>query len=242
MIEAYITTLKTNELFDEISNTDLENMLKCLGSEIREYNKNEYIAFAGERFGSIGIIVHGSAAVLKEDAMGNRIIMALLKPGDMFGEVAAFSNNPVWPANVHAQETCRVCFLQTVKIISSCKNMCRWHTILIQNLLKIISQKALMLNQKVEYLTIKGMRSRLCAFLFQQYKRTGELTITLSMNRNELADFLNVTRSSMSREMCKMRDEGIIDFHKSTIKIMKLDTLTENHGDGTCRSEERRVW
>lgn len=225
MIENYIYTLKKNKLFDSISPSDLKTMLKCLNSGIREYNKNEYIALAEDKFDSVGIIVKGGAAVVKEDLNGNRVIMALLKPGDMFGEMAVFSNKPVWPANVYVQEKCTVCFIPSAKIVSACSNACGWHTILIQNLLRTISEKALMLNRKVEYLTIKSMRGRICAFLLEQYKRTGETTITLSMNRNELADFLNVSRSSMSREMCRMRDEGIIDFHKSTFKILNIEAF-----------------
>lgn len=225
MVESYVYILKKNILFNGIGNSELISMLDCLNAEIQEYGRNEYIALAGERFESVGIVVKGSAAVLKEDIDGNRVIMAILKPGDMFGEMAAFSNNPVWPANVYVQENCTVCFIQSGKIVSACTNACRWHTALIQNLLKTISQKALALNRKVEYLTIKSMRGRICAFLLEQYKRTGKTVITLSMNRNELADFLNVSRSSMSRELCKMRDEGIIAFNKANFTILDIDSL-----------------
>jgi len=225
MKEDYIHTLKHNKLFAGTDISDLKILLNCLSPGTRQYEKNEYIALAGEKFDSIGIIIKGSAAVVKEDANGNRVIMTLLKPGDMFGEMAAFSSKPVWPASVQVQERCTACFIPAVKIISECSNACYRHTILIQNLLRIISEKALLLNRKVEYLTIKSMRGRICAFLLEQYKRTGETTITLSMNRNELADFLNVSRASMSREMCKMRDEGIIDFHKASFKILDVEAL-----------------
>ncbi len=224
-MEAYIHALKKNTLFDGINNSDLKTMLNCLNYDIREYEKSEYIALAGEPFESVGIIVKGSAAVLKEDINGNRVIMALLKPGDMFGEMAAFSSKPLWPANVYVQENCTVCFIPSYKIAGACDNACQWHATLIRNLLKTISEKALLLNRKVEYLSIKSMRGRICAFLLEQNKRTGRTMITLPMNRNELADFLNVSRSSMSREMCKMKDEGIIDFHKADFKIIDIEAL-----------------
>lgn len=225
MLDVYIDVLKKNRLFEGIGTSDLKSMLNCLNPKIRDYNKNDYIALAGEKFDNIGIIVKGSAAVVKEDVNGNRVIMTLLKAGDMFGEMAAFSSRPVWPANVHVQERCTVYFIQSSKIVGTCSNACLWHTILIQNLLKVISEKALMLNRKVEYLTIKSMRGRISAFLLEQYKKTGEAIITLPMNRNELADFLNVSRSSMSREMCRMRDEGIIDFHLTKVKILNVEAL-----------------
>ena len=82
-----------------------------------------------------------------------------------------------------------------------------------------------MLNKKVEYLTIKSMRGKISTYLLEQYKRTGDKNIILSLNRNELSDFLNVSRPSMSREMCKMRDEGLIDFHLTEFEILDIESL-----------------
>ncbi len=224
-MEEYLNILKRNKLFEGVDLAELKSMLDCLDCRFRQYGRNEYIALAGEKFDSVGIIVKGNASVIKEDLDGNRIIMTMLKPGDMFGEMAAFSNKPVWPASVHSQEKCTVCFIPAARIVSACKNACCWHTILIQNLLRTVSEKALLLNRKVEYLSIKSMRGRISAFLLEQYKKTGKMTLTISMNRNQLADFLNVSRSSMSREMCRMKEEGIIDFHKSTFRIFDIKAL-----------------
>jgi len=143
----------------------------------------------------------------------------------MFGEMLVFSRASTWPANVQAQNSCTVFFIQREKIIGECEKMCSWHRTLIQNMLVIISERALMLNKKLEYLSIKSIRGKLSKFLLEESKKAGNLTFMISMNRNELADFLNVSRPSMSREMCLMRDEGIIDFHLSSIKILNVEAL-----------------
>ena len=96
---------------------------------------------------------------------------------------------------------------------------------MIENFMKVISDNALMLNKKVQYLSIKSIRGKISAYLLEQYKNNKGNTIVLPLKRNELADFLNVSRPSMSRELCKMRDEGIIDFHLSTFKIKDIETL-----------------
>ena len=82
-----------------------------------------------------------------------------------------------------------------------------------------------MMYKRLEYLTIKGIQSKIATFLADSYKETGNTYIKMPFNRNELAEFLNVSRPSMSREMAKMRDEGIIDFHLSTVKIMDINKL-----------------
>ncbi len=82
-----------------------------------------------------------------------------------------------------------------------------------------------MLNKKVKYLAIKGIRQKVSTYLYEQYRNTGSSNIVLSLNRNKLADFLNVSRPSMSRELCKMRDEGIIDFRLNSFRILDCETL-----------------
>ena len=225
MVDKYYDILKDNKLFRNIDTDELRGLIDCLEIKVSEYSKNEVIALIGERFDNMGIILEGSAAVGKEDAEGNRMIMALLCKGDMFGEMAAFSDNPAWPATVQAQDKCKVCFIPTAKVAKPCQNVCAWHTTLIRNLLAIISEKALLLNRKVEYLTIKTIRGRISALLLEHSKKTDKPMITVPMNRNELADFLNVSRPSLSRELCKMREEGIIDFHMATFKILDSEML-----------------
>lgn len=217
--------LSKSPLLKEITNNDLSSLLYCLKPKIHMYKRNDYITIAGNRFDSIGILLRGEATVNKENAAGNRIMMTILKPGDMFGEILVFSDQSFWPATIQAHQACKVLFLARDKIIGECENVCPGHKMLIQNMLRIISEKALMLNRKVEYLTITGIREKISTFLLEQYKISGKATFTLPMNRKELAEFLNVSRPSLSREMCRMRDEGIIDFHMATVKINTPDRL-----------------
>jgi CRP-like cAMP-binding protein len=79
----------------------------------------------------------------------------------------------------------------------------------------------------MEYLSMKSMRGKLSSFLLDQYKTNGKPTFLLPMKRHELADFLNVYRPSLSREMCRMRDEGVIDFNRSSIQIKDMESLKD---------------
>ena len=225
MYEKYAERVSETVLFQGIDREEITAMLTCLEPRVHSYNRNDYIVMGGDAYESVGIVLKGAATVSKENAAGNRVVMTLLKQGDIFGEIVAFSSQMVWPATVQAQEACEILFLPRGKIVGECDRMCPWHRTLIQNFLRIISEKAIMLNKKVEYLTIKSMRGKISSYLLEQYKRTGDPTITLPLNRNELSDFLNVSRPSMSREMCKMRDEGVIDFYLNTFKILDIETV-----------------
>jgi CRP-like cAMP-binding protein len=225
MFEKYSEIFSKMDLFQGIEQKVINTMLDCMKPKYSFYKRNDYIINLGDQFDSVGIMLNGEAIVIKENAAGNRVVMTLLKRGDIFGEMLAFSNHAKWPATVQAQDNCEVLFLPKFKIIGECNRLCSWHTTLIQNFLKIISERALMLNKKVEYLTIKSMRGKISTYLLEQYKKAGNSNFVLLLNRNELADFFNVSRPSMSREMCKMRDEGVIDFYLNAFKILDLEAL-----------------
>jgi len=143
----------------------------------------------------------------------------------LFGEMIAFSPRKHWPASVFAQSTCSVMFLPPEKIIGECTHVCGGYKQLIKNMLVLLSTKALMLNQRVEYLAIKGMREKISIYLLEQYKINQKNTFVLPLKRNELADFLSVSRTALSRELGRMRDEGIIEFYRTSVKINNLAML-----------------
>ncbi|NLK00368.1 MAG: Crp/Fnr family transcriptional regulator [Clostridia bacterium] len=225
MYTNYLGELSKSLLFDNIQREHLADLLGCLKPTISSYKKNDYLIIADEEFKSLGIVLKGRVAVFKDNAAGRRVMISLLSKGDMFGEMLAFSKQKKWPATVEAQENCEILFLAKEKIIDECRNVCPWHKTLIENMLRIISERALMLNKRVEYLSITGMRGKISTFLLEQFKEAGTPTFTLPMNRNDLASYLNVSRPSMSREMSKMRDEGVIDFHLSSVKILNPEAL-----------------
>ena len=228
MYEKYLDILIKVPLFTGFSSEEILSLLKCTNPIINDFNKKDYVIIEGEKSDSIGIMLDGDASICRENAAGNRIIISVVNSGGIFGEMTAFSNQSMWPATVIANKKCKILFLKTDKILNQCKNTCLWHRNLIQNFLMIISQKALMLSQKVEYLTIKSMRVKISKYLFEQYKKTGNTTFRLSMNRNILADFFNVARPSLSREIARMRDEGIIEFHKESFKILNLEIIRKS--------------
>lgn len=227
MYEKWLDTLSRCALFENISRDQMLSILNCMNLKIQEYKKNDYLTIAGEDFFQIGVVLSGTVALTKETAAGSRVIIGLLGAGEMFGEMAAYSGKKSWPVTVIAQTNCTVMFFSQDKIVGCCDKVCISHKQLIMNMLKVVSNRALMLNKKVEYLSIKSLRGKISTFLLEEYKKTGSNTFQLELNRNELADFINVSRPSLSRELCKMRDEGLIDFHSTAIKIKDFEAIKE---------------
>lgn len=228
MYTKWLNILEKVKLFENIDIDELDKMLICLRPRLVSYKKNEYITIEEDKFTGIGILLQGEVIVTKENAAGDRVIISKLKEENMFGEMIAFSNKHAWPASVIAVTDCVVLFLPPDKIIGNCPKMCIGHKLLIQNMLKIVSQKALNLNKKIEYLSMKTIRAKISTYLLEQYNMSKKNKFIIPLKRNELAEFLNVPRPSLSRELVKMKNEGLINFHKSSFEIIDFEVLKEN--------------
>jgi CRP-like cAMP-binding protein len=215
----WINTLKSTLLFRGIGSESLNIMLDCLKPTVRRPKQREIIVAYGQPFQGIGIIASGKVALTKETYSGNRIIMGMLEASDIFGETVAFSDRRIWPMTVIAQEDCVLLFLPPDKITGTCSNICASHSTLIMNMLQILSNRASMLDKKIEYISAKNIRGRISSYLLDTYFQLGNKTFTLTMKRHELADYLNIPRPSLSREMGLMRDDGIIEFEGSHITV-----------------------
>ena len=231
MYEKWLNILHESILFSNIPDEELMGMLNCLKPVIFHFEKNETIALEGTFMKGIGIILEGKGLIHKEDYDGSRNLIHLLETGDIFGEMIAFSGKRIWPVTVSAQTDTSVMFFTPEKIIGSCPNACISHRTLLLNMLKILSEKGINLSRKINYLSIKSIRKKIAVYLLEEHKKNKSLIFMLSLNRNELAEFLNVTRPSLSREMGNMKAENIIDFHRSTVKITNIEKLKKINSD-----------
>lgn len=225
--EALAKKILKCELFEGFEHSQLVSMLECFSPRVLSFSKGDYIVIAGDPYHGLGILVEGSAVITKENSAGSRVMLGVAAAGELFGEVIAFSGKEQWPANVQAQTDCSVLFLENNEIINQCSEACSFHSKLIRNLLRTVSNRAIMLNRRVEYLSMKSIGAKVASLLLEHMEKSGSHIFRLPMNRNEMADFLNISRPSMSREMGVMRDSGIIEFQKEAIRILKADKLKE---------------
>lgn len=226
----YLDALEKCVLFDGIAEEEIKKILHCLEYRIVHYKKSDYAALMDQLLEGVGIVLRGEAAVIKESPNGNRTLVNVFHIGEMFGEVLILSMAYKWPATIQALTDCTIMYIHPEKILDICDNVCSHHKVLLANLVRVVAKKAFFLNRKVEYLSLKSINGKLSKYLLEQRAATGKLTFTLPLNRKKLADFLNISRPSMSRELGIMRDKGIIDFYKDSIRIKdeeKLKALLE---------------
>lgn len=197
----------------------METILTCLSAYQKEYEKSSFIFTAEEAVSAVGILLSGSALMVQDDFWGNRRILARIEPGGLFGESCACGETNRLPFGVTAAEKARVLFVDYKRIVTLCSSVCVFHTRLIRNMIRILAAENIMLIQKIEHISRPTIREKLRAYLSDQARQTGSRRFTIPFNRQELADYLGVDRSALSHELCKMRDEKIVQFRKNRFEL-----------------------
>ena len=222
-MKKYGDVLSKTAIFEQISVNEIESILNCLGQVCQKYKKNEILVLAGSEISLIGIILVGSVQIIKEDILGNRTIISELKEGDMFGEAFAFAGMKQSAVTVIATEACETLSIDYRKMLSPCSSACSFHKKLVENMIKLIAKKNLELTSKMDILSQKTTRDRLLMYLTLQMRKNRSRIFYISFTRDELADYLCVNRSAMSRELSRMRDDGIIRFDKKRFEILNQE-------------------
>lgn len=166
------------------------------------------------------MLAEGKLHDQRDDYWENRSIIQMIGAGEMFGEAYVAPESGVLQNDVLAVEDCMVIFFDVKRIITVCSSACRFHSMVVQNLFFAISEKNRKLIQKLGYMSRRTTREKLIAYLSEEAKRQNSSEFSIPFNRQQLADFLSVDRSAMSNELCKMRDEGLLEFERSAFKLL----------------------
>ena len=219
-MKKYFEALRNCQLFYNISDENLVPMLSCLNAKIIEYKKDETIIEEGSEIQSVGILLSGSAQIIKLDFHGNRNIISKINSSMLFGESYACADITSIPLSVVACENTEVMFIECNRITKTCCNSCEFHNQIIINLLKIIALKNIIFNQRAEITSKRTTREKLLTYLEQQAKINNNNTFTIPFDRQELADYLEVDRSGLSSEISKLRKEGLLECKKSNFCLL----------------------
>ena len=219
-MKKYISILKRTQMFSGVGENEIESMLSCLGARLYEFSKGEYVIRQGERLSDIIVLVDGNLHIQKDDYWGNRSILGQISVGEMFGEAYVAPDSGTVLNDVVAVEKSMVIFFDVKRILTTCSSACRFHNLVVQNMFFTISEKNRKLVQKLGHMSKRSTREKLISYLSEEAKKQNSSYFTITFNRQQLADFLSVDRSAMSNELCKMRDEGLIEFEKNNFKLL----------------------
>lgn len=219
-----IEKIKDNILFKGLSQDEIELCLKCSDARLKDYEKNQIIFSQMDPPKALYVLIGGSVSVCKDTPDGRRYIVTNIEEGDIFGEVYVFLKKADYNYYVLSNMNSTVLAIPKEYFFTTCDNSCNAHSLIIQNMLGILAQKAYFLNNKVQLLTSGSLRQKIAKYLLDNCNN--KKYVKLSMNREQFASYLNVTRPSLSRELINMQEDRLIEVDRDMIKILEMDKLS----------------
>lgn len=224
-MHTHTDTIIRSTLFSGIGENEAASLLEYLGAYKKGYKKGEYIHHVGERITRCGIILSGQLQAQNITYDGNISVSAVHNPSDIFGDILMGSENSKSPVDVVAVKDSEVLFIPFERIMMDARVDGIYR--LRMNLLNEISDKYFALRRKISYLSASTLREKIILFLFDNRDRAGKNSFTINISREQMAGILGANRSALSRELSAMREEGLIDFDKSSFKILSLEDIRQ---------------
>ena len=212
--------LKKTVIFHGMSDEEIDTAVSTLTSFRKKYKKGDFILEAGSITEYLGVVMSGSVTIENNDVWGNRTILSHVGCGQFFAETYSILKDQPMLVDVTANEDCEVFFLRTGalrKLISDRKS---WTVKLLANILSISAHKNLALSERNFHISPKTIRGRIISYLNAVSIRKGSRDFEIPFDRQQLADYLNVDRTALSKELGKMRDDGMIEFRKNHFRII----------------------
>lgn len=190
---------------------DLEAMLERTGARVRSYEKGAFLLRRGETAEQMGVVLSGGVHIVREDFWGNRSIVGLAGPGDVFAESYHLSGGVLEVSALAAAET------EAVLLDARRAG----EPALLENLLSLLAEKNRMLTEKIRHMSRRTTREKLLSYLSVQALRAGGPEFDIPLDRQQLADYLAVDRSALSAELGKLRREGLLETRRSHFRLLE---------------------
>mgnify|MGYP004453503321 CR=1 FL=1 len=220
--ESLSAVLAKSRLFEGVSSDKSAVLLGHLGASVRSHDDGTLLVRLGDVVTRMGIVVEGVVEVGFYDEAGDLATVNRLEAGDMIAEAIAYAGEPSI-VQATAVGDCRVLWMEAAKLLSpTVLAESPEASLVAANLVRIISRKNVFLNQKAQILTQRYVRDRIKLFLKD---RVHEGKADIPFSRSDLARFLGVNRSALSRELGRLRDEGIVSLESDSIIVLKEDFL-----------------
>ena len=216
--------LQQSMLFRGMTELEITKALQVLEAHEKSFQKGETLLIAGTITERMGLVLEGSVTIESNDVWGNRTIISHVGQGQVFAETYALLENEPMLVDVTASEDCRVFFLRSGRIQSLKNSLEPWALKYITNLLTISMHKNLILSGRSFHTAPKTIRGRVMAYLNSVSLQKHSREFDIPFDRQQLADYLNLERSALSKELGKMQKDKLIFCKKNLFLIRQTDS------------------
>ena len=207
-------------IFEGISWDERHCMRDCFGMREQNFRAEEVVYEFDSLGGIIGIITEGTAVLERIDENGSRSILEHLGTGSVFGEMLMFANVAGDHIAVVCEKPCQVWFMKGDQLTKRCEKACDHHSRMVENMFRLVAEKATTLSERVEILSRRSIREKLMCYFGMQVAKTDTNRFVLPFSLSALADYISTDRSAMMRELKKMREEGLVEVSGRKVTLL----------------------
>ena len=215
------TMLEKSALFSGVPTEDLFDDLNSVPYHIQCYDKGETVFHLMEDANQIGFILEGNVQVQKLFPNGSQINVSVRKAGELIGPAAVFSRNQKYPCDVVALESATILFFLKEDILLLLQKDLR----IMKNFMTELATASFMLQQRLELMSYSGIAQKAAFYLLIQARQSGKKVITIPGSVSNWAMIMNVSRSSLHRELKKLETDGLISYAPPVIEIHDPEAL-----------------
>ncbi|MBQ9079571.1 MAG: Crp/Fnr family transcriptional regulator [Clostridia bacterium] len=221
--------LRRCRLFAGLDDAALERALSLLAAREQSYVRGEFLVPVASPMPAFGLVLEGQVQVLRDDRDGHHMIMANVGAGDTFGESLAYLGR-LSPVYIVAVDACRVMWLSPARLADPASLADADVAALSFRFTSMLAARALAMNDRIQILSQLTIRSKINALLSQFAAQSGSDSFALPFDREDMAFYLGTDRSALSRELGRMRREGLIDFKGNNFTLLSPDFRAASDG------------
>jgi len=209
------------DIFNNLSSEEKEILFDSVQPVIRTYHKGDTIFYEGDECDYLAYVEEGTIIAKQSFSDGHDSIIRIINAHEYIGINLMYSSLPKYKASFYADCDVKISMYSFNDLLMLMKAS----TTILKNFLKAISDSAISLSDHIKLLTHKTIRGKICYLLYNEYLKTGKLSFKIETTKTDLAALLNIERPSLSYEIKKLQDEGIIENKNKNYTILSLDTL-----------------
>ena len=220
-MDATISVLSECPIFEGVREKDISDILQRIDCTKKRFKKNEILYQTGDSSSCIGIIVFGCLEIKKILPNGNTVSIFHRKRGEMTGGSIVFSSNPRYPCDVLAKEESEVLFIDKSYIF----DVLFKNAVIASNMLKISANRIRQFEKRLELFSFSSIQQKIAFSLLNSFKAENDKIVMIPFPKATWAEYLNVFRPSLSRELKFLCEQGVIKMNKNKIVILRKDLL-----------------
>ena len=215
-MKKYLELMRQIDLIKSIKPQEIDSYLTEGSCKITQYGKNNIVHFVGEVCSKLEIILSGKVVIERIDESGNLMTIAGFYGGDVLGGNLMFSKNPYYPMTVTAKDATLILEINKTRLFELFSDN---HDFL-KSYLEYVSDHTVILGDRIKHYVNRTIRESIISYLDYERKKQNSNIIKLSMTKKALAERIGVQRTSLSRELAKMREDGLIEFTPVSISLL----------------------